>query len=160
MQTTKKLYLEFVRGGAAIFVFIAHIFELLPSTGGSAHANFIRVGTDAVMIFFILSGCVINISQTRNPKSKRDFFVNRLLRLYPQFLVGILMAIMVIHLLKMAAPSHGDIFGNLLMVSSLQGYIVRSLETNSPVWSLSFEMGFYILFLLTIGTYRRKLLWS
>jgi len=159
MQKTKKLYLEFVRGGAAVFVLIAHIFELLPSTGGLAHANFIKVGTDAVMIFFILSGCVINISQSRNPKSKSEFLINRLLRLYPQFLIGILMAIAVIHLLKMAAPSHSDIFGNLFMVSSLQGYIVPSIETNSPVWSLSFEMGFYLLFMLTIGSYKKRLLW-
>jgi len=74
----KKLYLEFIRGAAAIVVLLYHFIELHPAGNGPKHYYLSNWGTDAVIIFFILSGIVINISQTNNPKTKIDFISNRL----------------------------------------------------------------------------------
>src|ERR1700733_13505016 len=96
----KKVYLELVRGAAAILVLITHLTMLHPklqSPGLNIIANW---GTESVMIFFILSGIVINISQTRIGRSGGAFIGNRLLRLYPQFLVGLFLGLLVIGILK------------------------------------------------------------
>ncbi|HLY71677.1 MAG TPA: acyltransferase [Puia sp.] len=160
LQQPKQLYLEFIRGTVAILVFLAHTIELLPPiTDNPTHFMIEYVGTDSVMIFFLLSGCVINISQTRKPKTQQQFFVNRALRLFPQFIVGVLTALIVILILKMPTPSPGRIIGNFFMISTIQGYIVTSFRTNLPLWTLTFEMTFYLIFLLCIGKGTSKKVW-
>ena|ERR1700722_188133 len=160
MPQPKQLYLEFVRGTVAILVFIAHTIELLPPISNAPDRFMINyVGTDSVMIFFLLSGCVINISQTRKPKSQKEFFVNRIIRLYPQFFTGVLLALIVIFVLKMPTPSLGNIFGNFFMFSTIQGYITTCFRTNLPVWTLTFEMFFYIMFLVCIGSNTKRKIW-
>jgi peptidoglycan/LPS O-acetylase OafA/YrhL len=155
----KKPYLEFVRGAAAITVLIYHFLELRTLSNHSKHFYFANWGTDAVIIFFILSGIVINISQTANPKQKREFIVNRLIRLYPQLVVGLLLGLLVLYVTKSAIPSAGVIAGNFFMLSAVKYYmvnIVPSIQTNSPIWSLSYEILFYMLFALSIGRYQKK----
>ena len=157
MEQNKRPYLELVRGLAAIFVLLYHFNEFFAERYSSP-LFFSNMGRDAVMIFFILSGCVINISQTKNPKTFLQFLANRILRLYPQFLVGVLSGLLVIIILKMNFPPVGKVLGNILMLSTLQGYIVHSIATNSPVWSLSYEMFFYLVFSFVIGRKQKMLM--
>ncbi len=155
----KKLYLEFIRGAAAITVLIYHFLELHTLSNHSKHFYFANWGTDAVIIFFILSGIVINISQTNNPKEKQDFIANRLLRLYPQLVVGLLLGLLVLYITDAALPSAGVIAGNFFMISAVKDYminIVPCLQSNSPLWSLSYEIVFYLLFAISIGKYQKK----
>ncbi|MDP9081173.1 MAG: acyltransferase [Bacteroidota bacterium] len=155
----KKLYLEFLRVTAAIIVLLYHCIEMHPQGKGPKHFYFSNWGTDAVIIFFILSGIVINISQSRNPKTKSAFIKNRLLRLYPQLIVGLLFGLIVLYITSAAIPSFWTIAGNFLMLSALKDYmnnIVPSFASNSPLWSLSFEMFFYLIFALTIGRFQKK----
>ncbi len=155
----KKLYLEFIRGAAAITVLIYHFLELHTLSNHSKHFYFASWGTDAVIIFFILSGIVINISQTNNPKRKLNFMTGRLLRIYPQLVVGLLLGLLVLFLTNAAMPSAGVIAGNFFMISAVKGYminIVPCLQSNSPLWSLSYEIIFYVLFAITIGKYQKK----
>ena len=157
----KKLYLEFLRGAAAIVVLMYHFIELHPTGPGPKHHYLSNWGTDAVIIFFILSGVVINISQTNNPKTKKEFIANRLLRLYPQLIAGIAMGLIVLYATWAAIPSFGVILGNLLMISALKDYmnnIVPCIDSNSPIWSLSYEMFFYLIFALSIGRFKKKAL--
>src|ERR1700712_2623409 len=111
----KKLYLEFLRGAAAIIVLLYHCIEMHPQGKGPKHFYFSNWGTDAVIIFFILSGIVINISQSRNPKSPSEFISNRLLRLYPQLITGLLLGLAVLYITYSAIPSLWTIAGNFLM---------------------------------------------
>ena len=155
----KKLYLEFIRGAAAIVVLLYHCIEMHPQGNGPKHFYFSNWGTDAVIIFFILSGIVINISQSRNPKTNIAFIKNRLLRLYPQLIVGLSLGLIALYITSAAIPSLWTIVGNFLMLSALKDYmnnIVPSFASNSPIWSLSFEMFFYLIFALTIGRFQKK----
>jgi len=155
----KKLYLEFIRGAAALIVLVYHCVEMHPTNGRPKHFYLSNWGTDAVMIFFILSGVVINMSQSRNPKSTQAFLGNRLLRLYPQLIAGLLLGLSVLLATSTVMPSALEIAGNFLMLSALKGYmnyIVPCLPSNGPIWSLSFEMFFYIVFSLAIGKYQKK----
>jgi peptidoglycan/LPS O-acetylase OafA/YrhL len=155
----KKLYLEFVRGTAALIVLMYHFIEMHPVGAGPKHHYLSNWGTDAVIIFFILSGLVINISQTHNPKSRREFIANRLLRIYPQLAAGIALGLAVMYVTWAAMPSITTVLGNLLMISALKDYmnnIVPCIESNSPIWSLSYEMFFYLMFALVIGRFQKK----
>jgi len=155
----KKLYLEFIRGAAALIVLIYHCVEMHPTGNGPKHFYLSNWGTDAVMIFFILSGIVINMSQSRNPKLTLPFLGNRLLRLYPQLIAGLLLGLSVLLATRTVMPSALEIAGNFLMLSALKGYmnyIVPCLPSNGPIWSLSFEMFFYLVFSLAIGKFQKK----
>jgi peptidoglycan/LPS O-acetylase OafA/YrhL len=155
----KKLYLEFIRGAAAVTVLVYHFLELQTLSRHSKHFYFANWGTDAVIIFFILSGVVINISQTNNPKPKGQFIGNRLLRIYPQLAAGILLGLLVLYITQADIPSMGTIAGNFFMISAVKGYmvnIVPCIESNSPLWSISYEIVFYLLFALSIGKFQKK----
>ena len=146
----KKLYLELIRGIASILVLITHLVILHPRLNSLGLNAFSNWGTESVMIFFILSGAVINISQKNNPKSSNQFLLNRIIRIYPQFFIGIMISLIVFVLLQLNLPPVKQIAGNLFMMSSLNCYWVCSIITNTPVWSLTYEMGFYLLFFLIL----------
>ena len=153
----KKLYLEFFRGGSAIFIFAWHILIMAPT--GHPTKFTIYWGTDLLMMFFMLSGLVINLTESKKPKTRPQFIANRLLRIYPQFLVGMLMGIAALYITNTEFPSLKVITGNFLMLSTMKdemGHIVPSIQSNLPVWSLSFEMAFYAFFALTIGRFQKK----
>jgi peptidoglycan/LPS O-acetylase OafA/YrhL len=148
----KKIYLEFLRGISCVFIIFWHMAFLAPT----GHPTRLTAywGTDALILFFMLSGLVINLSESKKPKTRLMFIKNRFIRIYPQFLAGMLLAFLALYVTNSSFPSARDIIGNLLMVSTMKdymGYTVASIESNLPVWSLTFEVSFYLLFALTIG---------
>ena len=153
----KKIYLEFLRGISTVFILGWHMAFLAPT----GHPTRLTAywGTDALIMFFMLSGLVINLSESRKPKSTFAFISNRFIRIYPQFVVGMLLAFVALYVTNTAFPSLKTIIGNFFMVSTMKdymGYIVPSIQSNLPVWSLSFEVAFYVLFAFTIGHYQKK----
>ncbi|MES2110169.1 MAG: acyltransferase family protein [Bacteroidota bacterium] len=157
----KKIYLEFFRGVATIFIIGWHMAFLAP-TGHPTHLT-AYWGTDALIIFFMLSGLVINLSESRRPKTFKEFIGNRFGRIYPQFVAGLLLAFLALYITRSAFPSVKDTIGNFLMVSTMKdymGYISTSIQSNLPVWSLSFEMAFYVLFAFTIGRRQSKIIFG
>jgi len=157
----KKIYLEFFRGIATVFIIGWHMAFLAP-TGRPTHLT-AYWGTDALIMFFMLSGLVINLSESRRPKSIRAFLNNRFIRIYPQFVMGMLLAFLALYVTDTAFPSLTAIMGNFFMVSTMNdymGYVSTSIQSNLPVWSLSFEMAFYLLFAFTIGRNQKKIIFS
>ncbi|MDP9081174.1 MAG: acyltransferase family protein [Bacteroidota bacterium] len=155
----KKIYLEFLRGISTVFILGWHMAFLAP-TGHPTHLT-AYWGTDALIMFFMLSGLVINLSESKKPKPRREFIKNRFIRIYPQFLAGMLLAFIALYVTNTAFPSIKDTIGNFFMVSTMNdymGYVVTSIQSNLPVWSLSFEVGFYVLFAFTIGRHQKKAL--
>jgi len=155
----KKTYLEFLRGISTVFILGWHIAFLAP-TGHPTHLT-AYWGTDALIMFFMLSGLVINLTESRKPKSALAFAKNRFIRIYPQFIVGMLLAFLALYITGTAFPSVKTTIGNFLFVSTMKdymGYVVPSIHSNLPVWSLSFEVGFYVLFAFTIGRNQKKAL--
>jgi len=153
----KKLYLEFFRGAASVFILGWHIAFLAPTGHPTQLSGY--WGTDALMIFFMLSGIVINLTESRKPKPAKEFLKNRFIRIYPLFLAGMLLALFALLVTGTAFPSAKALAGNFLMLSTMSdymGYITASIKSNLAVWSLSFEMGFYVLFTMTIGRNQKK----
>ncbi len=155
----KKIYLEFLRGISSVFILGWHLIFLAPTGHPTRFAGY--WGTDALMLFFMLSGLVINMSQSTKPKTTIPFLTNRFIRIYPQFLIGILLAFIALYITNTTFPSIKTTIGNLFLVSTMNdymGYIVPSIQSNLAVWSLSFEVAFYVLFAFTIGRYQKKAL--
>jgi peptidoglycan/LPS O-acetylase OafA/YrhL len=155
----KKIYLEFFRGVSSVFILFWHIVFLAPT------GNYTRFtaywGMEALMMFYMLSGIVINLTETRKPKSAGEFLSNRFIRIYPLFAAGIVLAILALLITRTALPPTKVIAGNFLMVSTMKdymGYIVPSIQSNLPVWSLSFEGAFYVIFAFTIGYNQKKVI--
>jgi len=155
----KNIYLEFFRGISSVFILFWHIVFLAP-TGHVTHFTGYW-GTDALMMFFMLSGLVIDLTQKNKPVSAAGFLKNRFLRIYPQFVIGMLLAFLALAITDTAFPTGKVILGNFLMVSTMKdymGYVVPSIQSNLPVWSLSFEAAFYVLFAVTIGRAQKKVI--
>jgi peptidoglycan/LPS O-acetylase OafA/YrhL len=106
------------------------------------------MGYQVAMIgFFLISGFSIAHS-VRHPEG---FYRRRLDRIYPVYLVGLLLAlvpfmvwgpVVTTHAEKIGAPgSLWDLLGNAFF---LQGITVRRIETNGPLWSLAVEALYYL----------------
>lgn len=124
--------LDGLRGIAALLVMFYHAGTWSP----------VRMpgGYLAVDLFFALSGFVIALAyetRLRSGLSLREFAVNRLVRIYPMFLVGAVTGAMLL-------PAH---IGILVMLPDFESPRLL-FPANPPMWSLLFELLINIAFAL------------
>ena len=138
--------LEMVRALAALTVIGGHIvyFDLVPVPTPLKMIS--AFGTEAVIVFFALSGLVITRSVLRTSPTPVRFIWHRLVRIYPIYIFAIGLAALTAWLVAgtMQAPSVW--IGNLFFLQTLGGFIVPAPSTNPPLWSLSYEMMYYAIF--------------
>jgi len=144
--------LEAVRGFAAFYVCLTHVFKL----DGMALSSRIALsfGQEAVMLFFILSGFVIRWATGKQDGGEGfgRYFVKRFIRIYSVW--GC--AITALCLITRAEMGHfvpqpaGRWLGNLLMLQDWRhgkpAVICDPLYGDTPLWSLHYEWWFYMLF--------------
>ena len=114
-------------------------------------------GYVGVNFFFILSGFILAYNYTDKQEqgkfSARQFWRNRLLRLYPVYVLGLLISLPILRLEWLYQTRAHFWQGLTLTPLMLQG-ISPILATfwNTPAWTLSCEVAFYLLFpwLLTL----------
>jgi peptidoglycan/LPS O-acetylase OafA/YrhL len=140
--------LESIRGFAAFYVVLHHMArEFLPHRWYRLPFVF---GPEAVIVFFVLSGFVIFYSTSTNPLDLqlRNYSVKRVRRIYPIFLCALLLAYLsqAIVVRSLFVPSWKTLAGNLAM---FQGISIDPFY-DGPLWSLSYEWWFYVLFFLVI----------
>ncbi|NVO86111.1 acyltransferase family protein [Hymenobacter terrestris] len=151
----KLAALEAIRGAAAIYVVIHHMFgstELKNVVPALIRAPF-RFGQEAVITFFLMSGFVIYLATYKKVQlTFRDYFFKRFFRIYPVFL-GTLIISVIINFLNGKALTRGDLvdfIGNVFMLQDTgdkPGIFVYPFLHNHALWSLSYEWWFYMLFL-------------
>ena len=105
---------------------------------------FCRMGHEAVIIFFVLSGFLVGgrgweriQNGTMNVSS---YAIDRFSRIYPPLLAAILFYFVTSCVIPGTPFSWATAIGNLL---NLQGICCKSLV--SPFWSLSYEVWFYVI---------------
>jgi len=133
------------RAVAAIMVVIHHFgSDLFPF---SLSKNIFHGGNIAVSYFFVLSGFVLFISYNRVVISYADYFKRRIGRIVPVYLLALALMICFFTLYKnytLDGKASKEIF---LSMFFLQAYVPSyPLVLNSPAWTISVEMFFYILF--------------
>lgn len=150
------LLLDALRGIAALIVVVFHI----PSPAKAAIAS---NGFLAVDFFFCLSGFVIAFSYEKRlaeSLSLKDFTVARLIRLYPVYLLGAILGLIVI-IPTYRVASHtslplstwGAIFALALLLWPTRLSTVSSATNfplNNPAWSLFYEMVANLVYALLI----------
>jgi peptidoglycan/LPS O-acetylase OafA/YrhL len=156
-------YVHGLRGFAALSVFVFHIFSARvigwpASWGGVVEASgALQYGVE---LFFMISGYVILASLLRHD-SLRAFFADRLLRIYPAFLLPVA-------LVFLTGPfMHWGFFAGIGIADYLAVFLgnLLFLPTIFPVplahwaaWSLSYEWVFYLVAAVLVFLGRRALL--
>jgi len=156
-----SLYLDTLRFGAALLVLLSHwAYPRFTGTGYLWLRDF-NLGSDAVVVFFVLSGLVIAYAADRKDKSGRQFLFNRATRLYSVVLPALVLTFLIDRAGAMLWPSayvgwwYNDLSAPLFFLSGLTfsnewGIWGLRLGTNGPFWSLSYEVAYYALFAAAI----------
>lgn len=150
-----SLYLDLVRFLAALYVFVAHTKFPRFTNGWLDEAG--RYASDAVMIFFVLSGLVIaHVTRTKE-RDLRTYAIARLARLWSVALPALLLTLIADSIGRLIYPPiydgpwyEGDRVALRLIANALfQGqswFANLSPLTNTPYWSLGYEFWYYVLF--------------
>lgn len=174
-NTRASEHLDFIRGVAALSVLLGHLRSALFITYDELHAPslFVKVcyffsgfGGESVMIFFVLSGFLIASNVYREIKQDTflwyNYLINRMVRLYV-VLVPALVFSMLITYFGYVVFLHYSVYpkidflcfcSNMLF---LQTITADTYAGNGPLWSLSNEFWYYLLFpLFAMGLIRRQ----
>ncbi|MBO6882599.1 MAG: sterol desaturase family protein [Marivita sp.] len=153
-----SLWLDALRAGAALTVLFGHMAHTRFTGGDYQFLRDWNVASDAVAVFFVLSGVVIAYAAQRDGTLGRYGF-NRITRIM-SVLIPALMLTLVFDAVGTAkdmsayqAPYYqdvplGEFFWRGLTLTNLwtgTGDWVR-LGSNGPIWSLSYEVAFYLIF--------------
>jgi peptidoglycan/LPS O-acetylase OafA/YrhL len=190
LSATASAHLDLARGLAAAAVAFQHLRALLildwPDT--TTHSYFAAIfyflakfGHPAVIVFFVLSGFLVGSSGLRAIENRTwsfpRYLLHRFLRLeivlLPALLLGLIWDSIGIHLLGASTLYNGgwhlivrsgpiDLSWHTLLGNAafVQGILVPTFGTNSPLWSLSYEFWYYVLFgLLATAALRTARLW-
>lgn len=163
-----KLYrLEAVRGAAAFYLVLHHTLPHEIWLWGVNVGSLLRFGQESVITFFLLSGFVIHYSWSLSSDQRfRVYFLKRFARLYAPLLVVLPLTWLISSWLqgRWLSPDFPTLLGNLLMLQDLRdgtrpGALVEPYMGNLPLWSLSYEWWFYMLY-FPLVTWVRDFGWS
>ncbi|RKF15115.1 acyltransferase [Roseovarius spongiae] len=150
-------YLDLLRFGAALVVLLSHFGYARYSGGRWLWVRELNLGSDAVVVFFVLSGLVIALVADRKRTGGRGFAFDRLTRLWSVALPALAIGFALDRIGAAVAPAAyaGWFYAPLpfweqmlrgLSFSNEWGGLAARLGTNGPFWSLSYEAAFYTLF--------------
>jgi peptidoglycan/LPS O-acetylase OafA/YrhL len=138
-------WLDVLRGIAALCVVFDHLSQHVLQPARWFLYQWFNFGDYGVFVFFIISGYIVPASLERRG-SVRSFWVSRLFRLYPLYLLAVLLAVVLwkAHLGSLGgenADPETSVLSQLLMMSN----VLSGVNLPNVVWSLSYEMVFYLL---------------
>lgn len=172
--------LDFLRGVAALYVLLNHSRGRLFAGGQILHTtkplewyDYIHLallqatslGTEAVILFFVLSGFAMAHS-VRYAQSVRTFYFNRALRIWPAYLLALTLAFAIAYFI-LHSPGTTVVKSDVSTNGwGLSDFVSRAFYTDvetvltAQFWSLPQEVLFYILcpFLLA-SLFRVRLFW-
>lgn len=141
----------------SLMVFLSHVTIFLDKSDvlgvRKFSAAFCHEGYLGVSFFFILSGFIL--SYTYNNKillgkvSDRDFVTNRITRIYPLHILTLLISLPLvwanIDSVKSATIQLISLFANTALIQSFVPHRAVYFGFNSPSWSISNELFFYLI---------------
>ena len=157
---TRLAWLDVLRGLAALAVVFDHASYYVLHHVRAIVYQWFDPGNYGVFVFFIISGYIVPASLERKG-SVRTFWVSRLFRLYPLYLlaVGIAVALYFAHFGSIRGENSDpetSVLSQLLMMSN----VLDGKNLPNVVWSLSYEMIFYLLLTaLFIARVHRRSSW-
>ena len=152
-----------IRGFAALLVLYTHLLvpkcEVDPSYAPWAGFMTVDASQGAVLIFFVLSGYVLGLTYRAQPSGHGliDYAGRRFIRIVPLYLLAAISGV-IIH----PVDDYHTVVGNLLFLQNdlpMGSWHVQLLKANINLWSLHYEMLYYILFPLVWYTRTQWLKW-
>ncbi|HTX27868.1 MAG TPA: acyltransferase [Streptosporangiaceae bacterium] len=157
-SANRLAWLDVLRGLAALCVVFDHLSYYVLQPARWVVYGWFDPGDYGVFVFFLISGFIVPASLERKG-SVRTFWVSRLFRLYPLYLlaVGLAVGLWLVHLggLRGAGSDpETSVLSQLLMMSN----VLAGPNLPNVVWSLSYEMIFYLVLvaLFTARIHRRS----
>ena len=172
MRTGTSLYLDLVRFAAALTVFFSH-YGTRHFTGGMLY-QLQPYGSEAVDVFFVLSGFVIGHVTSSREADPRSYIVNRMARIYSVAVPALLLTLV----LDTAGNAlHPDMYPadtppHYLADHQVRHYVMSALFVNRlwymdirpgtdwPYWSLGYEVWYYVIFGVALFAPRRTRMWA
>lgn len=161
MEDQKSHFLHFLRWSSALFVVLGHS-QLISGVGSEIFSMFASHAHAAVMVFFVLSGYVIAAAiEKRQNYSARQYFIDRISRIYSVLLPAILLTLFLDFLGGQYSerysnpdliPQTNEIIRflvNLFCLQGIWGYRVQ-LGSNPALWSIGYEFFYYVIFGLIV----------
>lgn len=153
--------MDILRGLACLIVWLSHI-RVATDYFTDAKYNFLQSfmawGREAVVIFFVLSGIVINLA-SQNRTDRLQYFKKRFLRIYPIFFVVLVICYSADHFIFQNPVNASYIIGNIFLLGMWPRFIVPTLPFDAASWSIACEAFFYLVFGLFYTTNRRRAVW-
>ncbi|MFM1794196.1 MAG: hypothetical protein RL642_581, partial [Bacteroidota bacterium] len=156
MQARKHYYwIDLLRFLCALLVVLAHYrgnffvaYGLLPEYQKTFPVQvfylFTRFGEEPVLVFFVLSGFLVGgrtLEKALNAEIEpKAYFIDRSVRILLPLLASSILVV-ILQIVKRGAIPFEDIIGSFI---GLQGTLTES-SFNPPLWSLAYEIWFYIL---------------
>jgi peptidoglycan/LPS O-acetylase OafA/YrhL len=138
-------WLDVLRGLAALAVVFNHFGYFLPSGVKNPVYQWINPGDYGVFVFFLISGYIVPASLERKG-SVRTFWVSRLFRLYPLYLLAVAIAVTLYMMHVGGLRGEGtDPETSILSQTLMMSNVLAGQNVPNVVWSLSYEMIFYLL---------------
>jgi peptidoglycan/LPS O-acetylase OafA/YrhL len=149
--------LDLMRGLAALIVLTSHLRgdtfvpygELPTLQHGIATMAFFavtRLGGLGVLAFFVLSGFLVGgqvISRVRNGSFNiRSYAIDRTTRIYIPLIPACIVAVVIDGLFFHRSPNVAELAGNMVGLNEI---LVPSLTADAVLWSLAYEIWFYVL---------------
>jgi peptidoglycan/LPS O-acetylase OafA/YrhL len=151
-------WLDALRGFAALCVVFDHGSTLLLLPARSFLYQWFNLGQYGVFVFFLVSGYIVPASLERKG-SVRGFWISRAFRLYPMFLLALVLSAVAYKtghgtIANAGAHPATAILGWVFMLQNL----AAGVNVPLVVWTLSYEMVFYLLLaaLFSWGVHRRS----
>ena len=173
-RTARNYHLDAIRGLSAIVVVFNHLRELFFNDYKRGMSGLLQViyldhyvAGLAVMIFFVLSGYLVGGGALRRVENHRwswsDYLLSRFTRLY----VVLVPALLATALIDFIGRRHGGvsagIFSGMFDYKSflgslffLQIRLTPVFGSDGPLWSLSYEFWYYIVFPLLLLSFWSK----
>lgn len=168
IQSEVSAQINSIRGISALIVLFAHCNQIIISPAHhELYAIFGIIAQSSVMVFFVLSGFLIGKSLTRNASSENGFSlarytIDRANRILPPLIFATVILLILFFFAPYAFSTDSNNFipaGEFMALTGLDldatsiagsllflnGFFTQNISANAPLWSLSFEVWYYIL---------------
>lgn len=145
--------LDSIRGFACVYVVLSHFIPQVDLFSHQFIIFFFSFGQEAVILFFLLSGFVIYLSVYKKTQLEfQSYWIRRFRRIYFPFMIAIILSIIIGFGNGNVAENFSvhDLLGNIFMLQDYDevkpGTWFNPFMGNLPLWSLSYEWWFYMIF--------------